>query len=185
MKLARWRCCLVALTLAHAAAVCPADSTYAFLQFGKKMQDLGTLGGPVSFGIDVNDRAQVVGFSYVNSEVNPATGIPTQHPFFWDKGRMTDITLGGTLGGVGRINLRGQAVGDSNLPGDVEDHAFLWSDNAVHDLGTLGGTFSQPTGLTEQTHISGVASPAGDKTATTDLIRSLRAHAARRLTTQR
>jgi probable HAF family extracellular repeat protein len=139
------------------------DETHAFLWRGKEMQDLGTLGGAVSFGIDANDRAQVVGFSYINSETNPAIGIPTQHAFFWDKGQMTDITLGGTLGGAGLINHRGQAVGDSNLPGDAEDHAFLWSDHAVHDLGTLGGTLSLPTGLTEQGHISGVASSAGDQ----------------------
>jgi probable HAF family extracellular repeat protein len=139
------------------------DETHAFLWCGKEMQDLGTLGGPVSFGIDANDRAQVVGFSYINSEINPTTGIPTQHAFFWDKGQMTDITLGGSLGGAGLINHRGQAVGDSNLPGDAEDHAFLWSDHAVHDLGTLGGTLSLPTGLTEQGHISGVASSAGDQ----------------------
>jgi probable HAF family extracellular repeat protein len=137
--------------------------THGFLWWRGEMVDLGTLGGPVSFGIDVNDQGQVAGFSYVGSAINPATGIPTQHPFIWEKGRMTDISLGGSLGGAGLINNRGQAIGDSNLPGDTEDHAFLWSNGAVHDLGTLGGTFSQPTGLTELTHISGVASPLGDQ----------------------
>jgi probable HAF family extracellular repeat protein len=137
--------------------------THAFLWSRGKMRDLGTLGGPVSFGGDVNDRGQVVGFSFTDATINPATGMPTQHPFFWDHGRMFDLSLGGSLGGSGLINGRGQAIGDSLIAGDREDHAFLWSDGKVHDLGTLGGTFSQPTGLTEDTHISGVSKPAGDQ----------------------
>ena len=89
--------------------------------------------------------------------------LPTQHPFLWDRGHMYDLSLGGSLGGSGVINGRGQAIGDSLIADDSEDHAFLWSDGKVRDLGTLGGTFSQPTGLTEKTHISGVSSPAGDQ----------------------
>lgn len=137
--------------------------THAFLWRQGKMRDLGTLGGPVSFGIDVNDQGQVVGFSYIDSTVNPVTGMPTQHPFFWDRGHMFDLTLGGSLGGAGLVNGQGQAIGDSFITGDAEDHAFLWSDGKVRDLGTLGGTFSNPTGLTDSTHISGVASLPGDK----------------------
>jgi hypothetical protein len=46
------------------------------------MKDLGTLGGDLSFGQDVNDRRQVIGFSFTGS-VDPETGVPTQHPFIW------------------------------------------------------------------------------------------------------
>src|SRR5579864_8250955 len=91
------------------------------------------------------------------------TGMPTQHPFLWDRGHMYDLSLDGSIGGSGVINGRGQAIGDSLIAGDREDHALLWFDGEVRDLGTLGGTFSQPTGLTEETHISGVSSPAGDQ----------------------
>ncbi len=145
------------------AEIADRTETHAFLWNRGQMHDLGTLGGPVSFGGDVNDRGQVVGFSFTDSTINPATGMPTQHPFFWDHGRMFDLSLGGSVGGAGMINSRGQAIGDSLIAGDSEDHAFLWSDGKVHDLGTLGGTFSQPTGLTEMTHISGVSTPAGDQ----------------------
>jgi len=137
--------------------------THAFLWARGKMHDLGTLGGPVSFGLDVNDRGQVVGFSYVDSVINPSTGQPTQHPFFWDRGHMVDIGLGGSLGGSGMINGKGQAIGDSFLPGDTEDHAFLWSEGKVHDLGTLGGSTSLPTGLTENADVSGVSWLPGDQ----------------------
>jgi len=40
----------------------------------------------------------------------------------------------------------------------------MWSDGKVHDLGTLGGTFSNPTGLTDDGHVSGVATTRNDET---------------------
>jgi probable HAF family extracellular repeat protein len=55
------------------------------------------------------------------------------------------------------VNSRGDAIGDSTLPGDVEDHAFLWSQGKLYDLGTLGGTKSLPIGLTEDGHVSGMS----------------------------
>jgi probable HAF family extracellular repeat protein len=135
--------------------------SHAFLWVQGKMRDLGTLGGQNSAGLDVNDRGQVVGFS--DFAIDPSTGQPTQHPFFWDRDRMIDIGLGGSFGGSGLINGRGQAIGDSLLPGDAEDHAFLWSEGKVHDLGTLGGSMSLPTGLTENADISGVSWLPGDE----------------------
>jgi probable HAF family extracellular repeat protein len=56
-----------------------------------------------------------------------------------------------------------RAIGDSTLARDTEDHAFLWSFGKVHDLGTLGGTLSLPTGLTDDGHISGVATTTNDE----------------------
>ena len=53
------------------------------------------------------------------------------------------ITLG-TLGGVvanpyGGINNQTWLTGDSSLKGDLTEHAFLWRNGAMIDLGTLGG----------------------------------------------
>jgi probable HAF family extracellular repeat protein len=120
------------------------------------MHDLGTLGG-VSFGQDVNDRGEVVGFSFT-SPTNE-----TLHPVLWRNGQITDLSLGGSGGGAGFINSYGQAIGDSLLPGDAEDHAFFWSGQKLYDLGTLGGTLSLPTGLTEDGHVSGVATTTNDE----------------------
>jgi probable HAF family extracellular repeat protein len=46
-------------------------------------------------------------------------------------------TLGGTFGEAWGVNNRGLVTGPSNLPGDVERHAFLWSQGLINDLGSL------------------------------------------------
>lgn len=48
-------------------------------------------------------------------------------------------TLGGTSGNASGINNRGWVVGDANLAGDTTEHASLWRNGAITDLGTLGG----------------------------------------------
>jgi probable HAF family extracellular repeat protein len=48
-------------------------------------------------------------------------------------------TLGGSnADGVG-INARGWVVGLSYIAGDQSEHAFLWRDGVMSDLGTFGG----------------------------------------------
>jgi probable HAF family extracellular repeat protein len=49
-------------------------------------------------------------------------------------------TLGGLLGSSAHsINNLGWIAGVANLTGDTEEHAALWRDGVVTDLGTLGG----------------------------------------------
>jgi probable HAF family extracellular repeat protein len=49
-------------------------------------------------------------------------------------------TLGGSASnGYGGVNNRGWVTGDANLSGDQTEHAFLWRDGVMTDLGTLGG----------------------------------------------
>ena len=49
----------------------------------------------------------------------------------------------GTLGGTGSvaegISDSGSVVGSANLAGDQSEHAVLWQDGIIKDLGTLGG----------------------------------------------
>jgi probable HAF family extracellular repeat protein len=47
--------------------------------------------------------------------------------------------LGGTASAAQGINNRGWVDGDSSLTGDATEHAVLWRNGKVTDLGTLGG----------------------------------------------
>jgi probable HAF family extracellular repeat protein len=129
-------------------ATCQPNSTQTrgfFWDHGFK-QDLGTLGGPDALPEAMNNRGQIVGWSYTSFTPNANNGyiclpgVPSQNPFFWDKGQMVDIgTFGGTCGVAIFINNRGQVVGTSNLAGNQTHHAFLWERGRMKDLGTLGG----------------------------------------------
>jgi len=129
-------------------ATCEPNSTQTrgfFWDQGVK-QDLGTLGGPDTLPEAMNDSGQIVGWSYTSSTPNATNGyvcppnVPSQNPFFWDKGEIVDIgTLGGTCGIAIFINNRGQVVGTSNLAGNQTHRAFLWEHGTMKDLGTLGG----------------------------------------------
>jgi probable HAF family extracellular repeat protein len=48
-------------------------------------------------------------------------------------------TLGGTVGAADSINDKGWVAGFANLPGDRTEHAVLWVNGQVIDLGSLGG----------------------------------------------
>jgi probable HAF family extracellular repeat protein len=47
--------------------------------------------------------------------------------------------LGGTVGSAESINDKGWVAGFANLPSDRTEHAVLWINGAVSDLGALGG----------------------------------------------
>ena len=101
------------------------------------MQDLGTLGGPDAGANLVNEHGQVAGVSYTNSTPSPTTGLPTFHPFLWEKGKgMQDLgDFGGTAtAAVNGLNNRGEVVGGIFLPGDVQIHPFLWAGAKLIDL---------------------------------------------------
>jgi probable HAF family extracellular repeat protein len=59
-----------------------------------------------------------------------------EHPRY----SVTDLgTLGGTFSFATGINNKGWVDGFSNLSGDTTQHAFLWRDGVMTDLGALGG----------------------------------------------
>jgi len=135
---------------------------HAFVWTQGKMIDLGTLGGPFSFGTAINDLGQSGGISLTAPD--PDTGESQQRAFIWERGQMRDLgTLGGTYSDGLGLNNKGQAVGTSTLPGDLELHTFLRDKGKMNDVGTLGGTFSSPTGLTDNGHISGQSTTANDE----------------------
>jgi probable HAF family extracellular repeat protein len=123
--------------------------------------DLGTLGGPVSNAIAINDFGHVVGFASVsnNSDV--------QHAFVWTAtAGMHDL---GTVSGhdadfsyAESINNSGSIVGYS-FANAGPLRAFLWTQGGgMRDLGTLGGTTAGASGINNLGQVVGDSALAGD-----------------------
>ncbi len=138
--------CLAVLALATsvpaaavtAAPVAAAATTYT-------VTDLGSLGGPGSHGLAINNNGQVTGYSYIAATI-PSSGccgncygkpVPCvthpYHAFVWSNGTMTDLgTLGGTYSQGLSINSSGTVVGTA-------------------DTATGSESFIAPYGYTQQT----------------------------------
>jgi probable HAF family extracellular repeat protein len=136
-----------------------ATQMHAVLWQNGAIKDLGTLGGPDSVALQVNERGQIAGQSYLNSIPNATTGVPTIDPFFiGEDGKMVDLgNLGGTVGWTSGLNNRGQVIGAMTLAGDGGWHPFLWSHGVLTDLGTLGADCGNATAINDAGDVVGVA----------------------------
>jgi probable HAF family extracellular repeat protein len=130
----------------------------AFMWHEGMMHDLGTLGGPDSIALLLNEGGQVSGWSYVDSNNNATTGIPTIDSFIWSNGTMVDLgNFGGTITYIQWLSQHGEIVGQSNLAGDQIFHPYLWSKGVLTDLGTLGGDFGNALWVNEKGVVVGWA----------------------------
>jgi probable HAF family extracellular repeat protein len=146
------------------------------------IKDLGTIeGGYESVANAVNNRGQVVGFS-TNTTPDSFSffGVTQARAFLWQKGAMQDLgTLGGPDANAIFINERGQIAGQSytnSTPNPVLDACggfavhvptedpFIWEEDEITDLGTLGGTCGVVTGQNNRGQVIGQSDLAGDLT---------------------
>jgi probable HAF family extracellular repeat protein len=122
--------------------------------------DLGTLGGAKSNAFDLTEDGRVVGQAHI-----PGTPLVT-HAFLWhddngngvsDPGEMKDLgTLpGGTFSTAQGINSAGQIAGYAAPSGNTPEHAFLYENGQMKDLGTLGGSDSKAYAINEKGYIAG------------------------------
>jgi len=114
-------------------------------------QDLGSLGGPGSYGTAINNAGLAVGFA--------DTSNGDWHAFLYTPGEaLKDLgTLGGKVSYASGINNSGQVVGTAMIS-DGSRHAFLYdSQTGMSDLGTLGGRYSSATAINDQGVVVGAS----------------------------
>ena len=126
--------------------------------------DLGTLGGSVSIAVGINNKGWVTGDANV-------PGDTASHAFLREHGANMDL---GTLGGLNSrsqaVNQRGQVVGgaESSLHDKLSEGfcgfgtssrcvPFLWQDEAMVPLPTLGGSNGIAFDINSRGLVGGVA----------------------------
>jgi probable HAF family extracellular repeat protein len=119
------------------------------------MHDLGTLGGNLSRGADINNLHQVVGWAEDADFREKA--------FIWDEagGMRALASLGGSGNRAVSINDLGEIVGHSRTPQQTP-HAVLWSAQGdILDLGVLpGDNSSRAHGINGSGDVVGASYPA-------------------------
>ena len=133
------------------------------------MQDLGTLpGGTDAQAGLINEGGQVVGWSYTSLNLNLDNlcfGNPiTTGSFIWDKksGMRNIGNLGGSSCTLAHdLNSRGQIVGGSDIPGELQ-HPFVWdAATGMTDLGTPDGGYGVANALNEHGDVVGLGEANG------------------------
>ena len=125
------------------------------------MKDLGNFGDQAASVNGLNNRGEVVGGLWL-------PGNQQIHPFLWDGKKLIDLIappFGGTANGEAAwVNEAGDVAGIAGLPlpcpgGQSQvQHAFLWRNGVITDLGTVAGTLnSQASFINSRTQIVGLS----------------------------
>src|SRR5262249_468322 len=149
------------------ASSCFAD--HAFLARNGRVTDLGALeGGSGSLAVWISANGLIVGLSQ-NGEIDPLIpGFPEVRGVLWRNGNIVNLgTLpdGGFESSANAVNNRGQVVGialntieDScSFFGFTQARAFLWQNEAMQDLGTVGGPDAMAELINDAGQIAGIS----------------------------
>ncbi len=148
---------------------------HAFKSLNGDTTDLGTLGGPTecSLATSINAKGQIVGHSEEN-EIDPVLGLKQVRAVLWENGQGINLgTFGGSYSGAAANNSRGQVVGfaTNQIPDPIsffyqllagastgtQTRAFLWQNDELLDLGTLGGPDAAAWAVNERGQVMGVS----------------------------
>jgi len=158
---------VASIVLALAVFAGPASAQLPSTPPRYNITDLGTLGGPFSEAVSVNNRGLVSGSSTIPDG--------TTHAVLWQNGHITDIGTPGLAGPASNsrafdVNERGQAAGvaETSIPDpDGEDFcgfgthltcpSFLWQNGAMTPLRTLGGNNNFVLAVNDRSQVTGVS----------------------------
>jgi probable HAF family extracellular repeat protein len=125
-----------------------------FFYDGNATVDIGTLGGPTTNAVGLNNAGQVTGRSTIPSGF--------EHAFVWSAGSgLIDLGVlpGAANSAAAAINNRGVVVGTSEGVPGTPPRAFRWSAaSGIEDLGAFAsglGSFSSATALNDAGVITG------------------------------
>ena len=128
------------------------------------LTDLGMLpGGDTSDAKWISDTGLIAGEAR-NGVLDPLVpGFPELRAVLWKDGKAIDLgTLGGNESSASSVNNRGEVVGlaTNTIPDPLsflatQIRAFLWRDDKMHDLGTLGGPEAVAYFINEHGQVAG------------------------------
>jgi len=147
--------------------------TRGFLWQNGKMEDLGTLGGPDTWAVFINNLGQIAGTSYTSYVVDPNTGTPPVGVFLWHNGKMKNLgNLGGNNGILGAYNIvnalnnRGEVTGAMMAADNYWIHAFFGTEQSSPTSGPWAAMVPLQGGSTTQVKLRALRTFRGIRSIT-------------------